>query len=386
MRSARGFSLIELFLSMAILAAVVAGISGVLIKQSQASVVQASQRDLEQSGRLALQELSHAVRLAGYGIDPTMAFDFARFGCSTPGSPSTCNGSGRDRNDGPDELVVASRDPMFSRRVTAVGGAGPWTLTLDAPLTSTLESGQLMELLCERAEKVSYLAVDSAAAPVVGGGPQLVSVRALTAADGFFPTVAPTDSCFSSGVAVLVERTRYYVANDPFGVPGLWRDRGRGASLLIRGIEDIQFSYDIGSPPAGSPFAVGGPSAVSAPGCTDGSGNATWSFGACLGSTGAPSHGSAAPDWLNDTYDSRNRYTGNPANIRRVGIAVVARATSASPDGSGDGVPALFNRPARARDRFHRSVLTVSEKPVNLLSRAYLLPPILPGTTNRGGG
>ena len=74
-----GFTLIEVLVSVAILAFVVAGISQVLIKQSQASSVQAGQRDLEESGRLALIELGRAIRLAGYGIDPTAAFDFARF-------------------------------------------------------------------------------------------------------------------------------------------------------------------------------------------------------------------------------------------------------------------------------------------------------------------
>ena len=49
-----GFTLIEVLLSVAILAFVVAGISQVLIKQGQASSVQAGQRDLEESGRLAL--------------------------------------------------------------------------------------------------------------------------------------------------------------------------------------------------------------------------------------------------------------------------------------------------------------------------------------------
>lgn len=386
MRRARGFSLIEMMISVAMLAAVVAGISGLLIKQSQASVVQAAQRDLEQSGRLALQELSRAVRLAGYGVDPTAAFDFARFACTTPDDPTSCNGSGRDRNDGPDELVVAWRDPMFSRRITALSGAGPWTLTLDKPLTGRLDSGRILQLLCDSAMGVSYFALDSAATPVAVGVPQTVSIRLLTAADGFFPSVTPVSSCYSSAVAVLVERVRYYVANDPFGVPSLWRDRGRGQELLFRGIEDVQFSYDIGSPPSGSKFAVGGASALAPPGCVDGSGNATWSFGACAGSAGAPSHTATAPDWQAEVYDSANRYTGNAANIRRVGIAVVARAISPSPDGSGDGVPALFNRPARVRDRFRRSVLTISEKPLNLLTRAYMLPPIQAGVTNLGGG
>ena len=65
---------------------------------------------------------------------------------------------------------------------------------------------------------------------------------------------------------------------------------------------------------------------------------------------------------------------------------MVARGTRASPDGSGDGVPALMNRPARQRDRFHRSVMTLSEKPLNLLSRAYIVPLVSSGSNNVGGG
>jgi hypothetical protein len=49
-------------------------------------------------------------------------------------------------------------------------------------------------------------------------------------------------------------------------------------------------------------------------------------------------------------------------------------------------VPVALNRPARARDSFRRAVMTLSEKPLNLLSRAYMLPPISPGSNNLGGG
>jgi type IV pilus assembly protein PilW len=384
-RSSRGFTLVEVLISVTILAAVIAGISGLLIKQTQASSVQSAQRDLEESGRLALNELGRAVRLAGYGITPIAAFDFARFACTTPDSPGTCNnGFGRDRNDGPDELVVAWRDPAFSRRVTALSGSGPWTLTLDNPLTVSVNAGRILELLCDGAADAAYFAFAAQADPP-SSGPQQISIRALTVSDGFFPSPAPTNACYSTAVALLVERVRYYVANDNTGVPSLWRDRGRGQELLFRGVEDLQLRYDIGQPPTGSPFAAGGVSAVNPPGCTS-AGTATWSFGSCVGARGAPSNAATAPDWRNDPYDSANRYTGHPANIRSVAITVVARATRASADGTGDDVPALFNRPARARDSFHRAVMTLTEKPLNLLSRAYMLPPISPGSNNIGGG
>jgi len=79
----------------------------------------------------------------------------------------------------------------------------------------------------------------------------------LTDADGYFPQTQPTASCFGFAGVMLIERVRYFVANDTDGVPSLYRDRGRGANEIVnRGIEDLQITYDIGQPPAGSPFSA----------------------------------------------------------------------------------------------------------------------------------
>jgi len=383
---ARGFTLIEIIISVGLLAFMMAGISGLLIKQSQASSVQNLQRDLEESGRMALIELGKAIRMAGYGIDPTAAFDFARFNCLTPDTPSTCNVTGRDRTDAPDELVVAWRDPNFARKATAKSGSsgGPYTITLDSPLKARLDVGRIVQLLCDGAENSAYVAVNTAK----NVGDSALPVRLLTAADGFFPNTDPTDGCYATATVLLVERTRYFVANDGDGVPTLWRDRNHfGPEKLFRGIEDMQFSYDIGQPPAGSRFAAGGANPVPAPGCLDpNTGSNTWTFGACAGVAGSPNHSIAAPDWRGTGYDDATRYTGHPANIRNVNIVVVARATRASPDKTGDPVPALLNRPARLPDTFRRAISTLSESPQNLLSRANILPPVFAGSMNVGGG
>ena len=381
-RSRRGFTLIEVLISVAILAFVISGISMVLIKQTQASAVQIGQRDLEESGRLALLEIGRAVRDAGYGITPLAAFDFDRFACTTPGTASTCPNGGRDRIDGSDELVVAWRNPSFVRLLTTKTGAGPYSVTLNAALSQDLKQGRIVQLLCSGAEPSAYVAVNTDAT----AGASTLSLRVLTAADGYFPNAAPSDGCFATASMFLVERVRYYVANDPTGVPSLYRDRGRGTQeLLYRGIEDLQLTYDIGQPPAGSAFAAGGATPAAAPGCTPPAGVAGWSFGSCAGVAGAPPETATAPDWRNDSYDSVNRYTGHPANIRNVNIFVVARATRASPDRTGDGVPAIANRPLRAVDTFHRYILMDSEQPENLLSRAHFLPPVF-ANGNVGGG
>ena len=389
-RRRAGFTLIEIMISVAILVFVMAGISTVLLKQSQASSMQSLQRDLEQSGRLAVLDLAHAVRWAGYGIAPPAAFDFDRYGCTTPGSGSTCNPvtiSGltsyfsRDRTDGPDELVVSYRDPMFTMRsIPAAGftGSGPYAATLGSALTDVLKRGRVVQVLCSGADTVAYLTLTSDAAV----GATTLTLQAVAPADGYYPTTLPTSACFNNGGAflTLIERARYYVANDTDGVPTLWKDRGKGfQERLYRGIEDIQFTFGMSTPPPGSPFAAGGATPAAAPvGC----GPDGWTFGLCA-TSGTSVETAAQPDWVNDNYDTANRYSAHPANIRIVNIAVVARSTQRSPTGIGDAAPAVGNRPARAADAYKRYTATTSEKPMNLLSRAYALP--IPAG-NIGGG
>ena len=377
----RGFTLIEVLISIALLAALVSLIAGVLVQQSLTSVKQQSQRDLEERGRLALLSVGRAVQLAGYGIDPPAAFDFDRYGCGTPGVATTCPNGGRDRSDGPDELVVSYRDLDFYRNVTSIVGTGPWTVTLDRVLTQAIQAGRVVQLLCSGADPVAYAALQTAAA--VGDG--TLTLRAIANADGYYPQSGPGDACFGISALMLVERQRYFVAADPAdGVPALWLERGRGANeLVVRGIEDLQLSFQIGVPPAGSAFAPGGISPATPPASCSGVGG--WVFGNCPGAAGTPLETAAQPDWRGDPYDSVNRYTGHPANIRAVIVSVVARSPAPTPDRSSDAVPLLGNRPARAADVFGRAIITVTQPTPNLLSRARFLPPVFAGS-NVGGG
>jgi prepilin-type N-terminal cleavage/methylation domain-containing protein len=390
----RGFTLIELMLSVAITSVVVAAISLFLVKQSQVSVKQAQQRTLEESGRQALLEIASSVRLAGAGIDPTAAFDFDRYKCT--GNAITCNNNAgldtpptaaspglRDKIDGPDELVVSYRDPIFSRTLKAIDGTGPYVVTFDdkppqlpQPLNTAINAGRIAMLLCSGADPVSYVALASTAAV----GATTVTLRTLTNDDGYFPQAPPADPCFAKGTLALVERVRYFVANDSDGVPALFRDRGRASDpqALFRGIEDLQLAYQIGSG-----TAVGGPPAGSSalpPACF----GTSWIWGACANHAETPSENAGTLDWINDPYDSTSRYTGYAANIRAVQITIVARALQTSPDKAGDPPPALLppatlaNRnpppPDPAGKKYVRTVLSMSEQTPNLLARARIAP------------
>jgi prepilin-type N-terminal cleavage/methylation domain-containing protein len=379
MKARRGFTLIEVMVSVLIMAVVIAGISGLLVKQSQASNAQSLERDLEENGRLALLEISRSVRLAGYGITPLAAFDFDRYACTSPGVATTCNGGSnrRDRTDGPDELVVSYRDPSFSRVITSVVGS---QINFAIPLTAAIPAGTVIELVGSGAQ-ITYLSL-SAAANVGDLKVNWQSLPTSPPSAGYYAPSTVPDNSYAGAALTLVTRVRYFVANDPTdGVPTLYRNRGGNNELLYRGIEDVQYTFDIGQPPVGSPNAGVTPPAS----C---SGTAGWTFGSCSGVVSQPLETATAPDWQNDAYDSVRRYTANPANIRNVNITIVARSTRASPDGAGDPVPVVGNRPARVADKFKRTVLQMSEAPSNLLTRQFFRPIILTSTTDQsvGGG
>jgi prepilin-type N-terminal cleavage/methylation domain-containing protein len=380
--SRRGFSLVELLVALGITSVVVAAISMVLVKQSRASVKLNQQRTLEESGRQALLDIAYTVRMAGSGIEPTAAFDFGHYACTSPTDASTCNNNRgldgtpaspgpRDRTDGPDELVVSYRDPVFYRNVTAlspIGASGPYTVTLDAPLTTSIKRGRIAMIACSGADPVAYLVFAANAA----AGTSTVTLDKVGDADGYYPTTGATENCFTKGAFALVERVRYFVANDVDKVPSLFRDRGRTGDpqVLYRGIEDLQLAYRIGAPPAGSTAGASAPVP-----CTDPARGADgWIFGIC--NQGSPAGN--PPDWMNDGYDTPRRYTGHPANIRSVQINVLARATQDSPDAAGDRAPALANHATPPADapgkKYIRSVLSITEQTPNLLARTRLMP------------
>lgn len=378
MKNERGFTLIELMTAVTIMVVCVGIIAQVLIKQSQASSSQSLQRDMEESGRLALLEIARNVRLAGYGITPLAAFDFDRYACTTPGTATTCNGGAgrRDRVDGPDELVLSYRDPSFTRVITSVTSSQVGFAT---PLKVAVPANSVIELVASGG-KVTYLLVSSAAA-VGDTRIACTTLPTTTPSAGYYTPSTSPDASYVGANLTLVTRVRYFVANDTDGVPSLFKERGRGNELLYRGIEDVQYTFDIAQPPAGSAFASTTPPAACA-------GTNSWTFGACTGTVGQPLETATPPDWQNDGYDSANRYTAHPANIRNVKIIIVARSTRGSPDGAGDSVPALGNRPARAADRFKRTVLQMSEQPMNLLTRQFFQPLVISTTADGqvGGG
>ncbi len=275
-RSHRGFSLIELMIALAVSAVVMAGVVGAALAQQKAFYGSERTRLAQSSARAAQLFLEDKLRLAGFGMDPAMAFDFQLY---TPANypslpcPPEAGGCARDAVDNSDELVFYERNPNYwvPNALTGKPVGHAWRICsgpsqapdyghavtssdvqVDANPGDTFLAGQILAAVCPNGRYYAYMTVasdwtvpatdpggcgsarsriplvaaaatnplrrqDLAASPW-GDTPQYFnsSVSALASS----PTAA---SCFASGEARLFQIDRYRFHVRPVAV-GTWPD------------------------------------------------------------------------------------------------------------------------------------------------------------------
>lgn len=420
-RSQRGFTLIELIVGVAVSLIVIAG--AVVLLQGQNRSLQGSQADraIQETGRMALGSMSQDLRMAGFGIEPAMAFDFGQmvnvpmerapqgtgktvtFGGDAAGatgflcaSAVTC----RDSIAGPDELAFQYRNPSFNHQIVSVTSGT--AIVIAGPLRQPIRAGQVFQAVCFSGNMVwAYV---RAASEVAATADLAVRVALEPGTDLDYPhqneAIAPGtgDTCFATGQARLleVERVRYFIQSyDPAGNVVAWNtagsrpylmlDRGLrsadGAALLdvvSPDVEDLQVSYVF-------PLALVGNQVA-------GSALGTRVDNSATGIDFAP------PGGIFPTYAAARlstvRATHFPSNIRAVRVAVVVRSPSFQGTQGDAAIPAAGNRPVvPASDPEHRrSVFETSAAIPNMESRAPFFPTtVLPtdpqaGVLNVGGG
>ena len=420
-RSQRGFTLIELIVGVAVSLVAIAG--AVVMLQGQNRSLQGSQADraIQETGRMALGSMSQDLRMAGFGIEPAMVFDFGQmidvpmerapqatgktvtFGgdaAGTTGFPCAAAVTCRDSIAGPDELVFQYRNPAFNHQILRVPSAT--SMVIAGPLRQPIRAGQVFQAVCFSGSMVwAYV---RAAREVPASVDLEVPVALEPGTDLDYPhqneVIAPGtgDTCFGTGQARLleVERVRYFIQsydaagnlvawNTAGSRPYLMLDRGLrsadGAALLdvvSPDVEDLQVSYvfplaAIASQVAGS--APGAPVDNSATGIDF-----------------------APPGGIFPTYAAARlstvRATHFPSNIRAVRVAVVVRSPSVQGTQGDAAIPAAGNRPiVPALDPEHRrAIFETSVAIPNMESRAPFFPTtVLPtdpqaSVLNVGGG
>lgn len=309
----RGLTLIELMVSTAILAIVMVAATGALLAQNKSYVRTQGSREAREQGAVALDALERAIRMAGYGIDPQLAFDFDYYDCrlGSAGSSFTgatqCSALKRDSAAQSDELVVNFRDPRYNVnatggcagsptllgnvwRVTAASASGP-SVSLEMRDGDDIRRGQVLQIICQDVSTYTYVTVASAPTPSACGGTKISLEGTITTALGgpsSIPWSRPdllAQTCFGAGTAraFKVSRQRFFIqrvlagANGAFSRPYLMLDQGldlAGAGSAIpdgslddndllpvaSDIEDLQIAYvldQIGIKQAGAAVTTG---------------------------------------------------------------------------------------------------------------------------------
>ncbi|QRK12884.1 prepilin-type N-terminal cleavage/methylation domain-containing protein [Archangium violaceum] len=309
MRRQRGFTLIELMVSSAVTFITVLAVSAAFLGYTQSFYTQAGIRGGQASLRQTHLMVVRNLRMAGYGIEPSLAFGFPADWSRE--SPTAINRS--------DRLVFRMRNPAFNARVESVAED---SVTLVDGLTERLRRGQIVQLMCPGAISWTYARLREDAPK----GAKSLSLQPKT---GTFPNLNEVHNCFSNSgaLAVYVFKIDVYDYSiqlidedgDPAspGRPYLFRRHGLGD-----GPED-----SFGEPVAEDIEAL------------------RVTFVKADGSTFIPDPNEAAPDYGMDVGDPR--LTNNhPGNIRAVVVGLVARSTTRD---SGAGPEVMNQIPAFGR-------------------------------------
>lgn len=295
---ASGFTLIELMMSSVLMVLTIAAALTVAITYGQLMNRQARTGESSMQAQAAMHTLEYALRQAGSGIDPWMAFDFDYYKCALPGAAAAmtdsanCATAKRDANDGPDDLVIAYRDPAYAvtapsdvRTSCAAAGNGTYlghvwgvsaasgnSITLELKPGDTIYRGQVLLVACADGLTYTYVTVSNAKQSVASTA-TACSATALSvytnaaAADPFNQPAALATACFSTGGAnaaraFAVKRQHYFLRKGTNGVvvtPYLVLDEGldlnddgalndQDVSVVASDIEDLQLTYATAQP------------------------------------------------------------------------------------------------------------------------------------------
>jgi type IV pilus assembly protein PilW len=410
-RPDRGFTLVELLVGVVVSAVVIAGAVSLLLAQKRSFQGSSADRALQETGRMALEEISQSLRVAGYGIEPAMVFDLglmdpvpmerapqgpgaaARFGGDSSGStgfacaaPVQC----RDRIDGPDELAFQHRNPYFNHPITS---ADTSALVIAGPLGQTLRAGQVLQAICFSGSMSWAYVTVAQEVPATTAATVRVPLEGGSALDYPHQNDSLTDSCFATGLAraFKVDRYRYHVRTyAPDGTLAAWKAAGgRPYLMLDRGlrdstgaplvevvtpdVEDLQVAYVFPLSPLGQQVA----------GATPGTRLDSGASGIDLApASGFPLYGTPRLHPL--------RATRYPANIRAVRVELVVRSPNPDPQGTDTVIPAAGNRPAvgDGPQGYRRMSFQTGVAIPNMESRAPFFPALGTGTDqlNVGGG
>ncbi len=403
MRTSRGFTLVELLVSLVIVSIVLVAVVTVFIGVQQSYESISRSKSSIEGSRASVTYLERTVGMAGYGIDPRFGFDFAVAGGHLKDNEPVATFAGADGGAVivTDDLAYRYRDPNWVRR----GGVATGSLSVTAPFGVAFRAGQRFLVACGGATDWRVVQLDAAVTATA-------STAAVTPVTAPFPnSAAPCLSATTGAQAAYVmllheRRVRITeIGGRPFLVAYRVIRDATGAMVqpsasteydpIAADVEDFQVSYAMNRP-ADMAAGAGAYRSVccASTAAPDAAGNANWVLlDATSEATAAflPDPGALAPA-VDTPYDDPLRFNRHPANIRQVRISLMTRSqrqeakkllTHSSPQ-------ALENyaRSPIKPDGFFRLPATMTITVPNMQSRSGFTPDlrIAAGEGNFNGG
>jgi type IV pilus assembly protein PilW len=338
---------------------------------------------ITENGRGALQFLERTLPLAGYGIDPRVAFDFTNQ-ATRDNQNITAMSFTPTQTAMPgatvigDELAFRYRDPAFLRAGRL--NSGNTSVTLDEALGVALPVKKLLMVACRGGVDYAMVRVSTAAA---------ATATSISVTNAAAPFVTSTANCLTgtgsnSPWVFVVQEHRLRIVN--LG--------GRPWLVSFRNLEDgvTTLSADNFDPiaPDVESFQVAfgmnraRPSLTCCTTAVDTGGNTNHIVGDAIGESffAQPANVLTSLPNYRTGYDKPERFLARPANIRSVHIAFVVRSSRISPNGMTElRTDDLFNydAPAPTSDGFKRSLFHTAIMTPNLVSRSGFGPALRTG-------
>ena len=369
----RGFTLIELIISLTVVAVVFVGVVAMAGVQQRSYTQGHRQRASQENARAALSFIEEKASIAGFGLDAPLALDLDRFqGADCPTQMSPC---ARDAVDNSDELVFQARNPRYwvgadystepagnAWRIQDVAGD---TVKVHIRTGQRILAGQIVQAVCRAGSKYAYMTVRDSTPVItdVNGQDVNITMRSVVSADPFRRQDAATDGCFRGGEArlYLVDRFRFHVR--PVLVSGsrydpyLMLDTGVDVNadgtidandeiVIAEGIELLQVGYVLFDPALPLRGLTSGTAVTftsGASGVTTGNGITTLSFPGTVQAGQSPYQPTSWYGYSVSPPGAAQRRDDHQANIVALKIAVSARSAEPAADGVGTTRTPLYN-------------------------------------------
>jgi len=433
-RPARGLSLVEVVIAMAVTSIVLLGVIAAFRAQQASFYGTQKIRAAQSSARSALLYLEQKLPLAGTGMDGSVAFDLSGWTSANNPCPPELAPCPVDSLTDSDELIFFTRntDYWVPTDTTADGRGRTWfnrgvagdVLRVTAREGDRFERGQILQLVCQRLLRYAYVTVAVGVdGPADDGDPLTVGTAdvdiPLVPGDPANPNPFQTqfltgDTCFNAPMGPArvfqVDRYRFHVRPvqrpdgryDPYLMLDTGVDANRDGAIdaldeipVADGIEVFQVGYSFVNPALGT-FGVTPGSAIAFAPSVANSGQALDQIGTLL----LPAVGAVPPDETPFTVSTFLRYRTTPpnlppermgnhqGNITAVHLGIIARSPEPAIDGAASfrlagrtllnftGAPAWVQGFANSRggdDGYQRFVTETTVNTPNML--VQVVPP-----------